>query len=98
VIAAATTPMNDEELMDMVQRYTFRYFWDFGHPVSGMARERNTSGDIVTTGGTGFGIMAILVGVERGYITREQGLQRLIQSLLFFSWWPIVFTAPFRTG
>jgi hypothetical protein len=83
VIAAATTPMNDEELMDMVQRYTFRYFWDFGHPVSGMARERNTSGDIVTTGGTGFGIMAILVGVERGYITREQGLQRLIQISTF---------------
>ncbi len=83
IMAAPTAPMNDDELMDMVQRYTFRYFWDFGHPVSGMARERNTSGDIVTTGGTGFGIMGILVGVERGYITREQGLQRLIQIATF---------------
>jgi len=80
---APTAPMSDEELMDMAQRYTFRYFWDFGHPVSGMARERNTSGDIVTTGGTGFGVMAILVGIERGYITREQGLQRLIQIATF---------------
>jgi len=78
-IAAPTMPMSDEALMDMVQRYTFRYFWDFAHPVSGLARERNTSGDIVTTGGSGFGVMAILVGIERGYITREQGLNRLIQ-------------------
>ncbi len=83
IMAAPTAPMNDEALMDMVQRYTFRYFWDFGHPVSGMARERNTSGDIVTTGGTGFGIMGILVGIERGYITREQGLERLIQISTF---------------
>ena len=45
--------MSDDSLMEMVQRYTFRYFRDFQHPVSGMARERNTSGDIVTTGEIG---------------------------------------------
>ena len=73
----------DEQLLDMVQRYTFRYFWDFAHPVSGMARERNTSGDIVTSGGSGFGIMAILVGIERGFITREQGRDRLLQIASF---------------
>jgi len=74
-----TAPMSDEQFLDMVQEYTFRYFWDFAHPVSGMARERNTSGDIVTSGGSGFGIMAILVGIERGFITREEGLARMIQ-------------------
>lgn len=78
-----TKSMTDEELMTMVQEYTFRYFWEHGHPVSGMARERNTSGDIVTTGGTGFGIMAMLVAVERGFITREQALQRLIRITSF---------------
>ena len=62
--------LSDEELLDLVQRQTFRYFWDFGHPVSGMARERsNTSfgyGDeVVTTGGTGFGVMAIIVAADR---------------------------------
>jgi len=75
--------MTDDAWMDMVQKYTFKYFWDFGHPVSGMARERNTSGDIVTTGGTGFGIMAMLVAVERGYITRQQALDRLVQIVSF---------------
>jgi hypothetical protein len=78
-----TQAMSDEEFLDMVQEYTFRYFWDFAHPVSGMARERNTSGDLVTSGGSGFGVMAILVGIERGYITREQGRDRLIQIASF---------------
>lgn len=82
-VSGTTQAMSDEELLTMVQRYTFRYFWDFGHPVSGMARERNTSGDIVTTGGTGFGIMAIPVGIERGFITRQEGLLRLIQITSF---------------
>ena len=52
--------ISDEFLLDLVQRQTFKYFWDFGHPVSGMSRERNTSGDLVTSGGTGFGIMSII--------------------------------------
>jgi len=67
----------DDVLLTKIQEQTFKYFWDFGHPVSGMARERNSSGDLVTTGGTGFGIMSILVGIERKFITREQGLQRI---------------------
>nr|WP_245558463.1 glucoamylase family protein [Fulvivirga imtechensis] len=67
----------DEELLTKVQEQTFKYFWDFAHPVSGMTRERNTSGDVVTTGGSGFGVMAIVVGIERGFITRQQGVDRL---------------------
>ncbi|MCS6930490.1 MAG: T9SS type A sorting domain-containing protein [Saprospiraceae bacterium] len=83
IACAETALMTDEQLLDMVQRYTFRYFWDFAHPISGMARERFNSGDVVTTGGTGFGIMAILVGAERGWITRQQALDRLIQIVSF---------------
>ncbi|MFZ4056612.1 MAG: glucoamylase family protein [Ferruginibacter sp.] len=69
--------ITDEALLTLTQQQTFKYFWDFGHPVSGMARERNTSGDLVTSGGTGFGIMAIVTGVSRNFITRTQGLNRL---------------------
>ncbi len=75
--------LNDEQFLDMTQRATFRYFWDYAHPISGMARERNANDDVVTTGGTGFGIMAILVGIERAYITRQQGLDRLVQIASF---------------
>jgi len=69
--------ISDEALLDLVQKQTFKYFWDFGHPVSGLARERNTSGDVVTSGGSGFGIMTIPVAIERKFITRAQGLERL---------------------
>ena len=48
------SPFADEQFLDMVQEYTFRYFWEHAHPVSGMIRERLGSNDIVTTGGTGF--------------------------------------------
>ncbi|MGN6193449.1 MAG: glucoamylase family protein [Ginsengibacter sp.] len=69
--------VSDSALLDIIQKQTFAYFWDLGHPVSGMARERNTSGDIVTTGGTGFGIMSILVAIKRNFISRTDGLQRI---------------------
>ncbi|MEO8771101.1 MAG: glucoamylase family protein [Ferruginibacter sp.] len=76
--------LTDSVLLDLVQRQTFKYFWDFGHPVSGMARERNSSGDLVTTGGTGFGIMAIPVAVKRNFITRADGLSRILQIVNFY--------------
>ncbi len=73
----------DDELLDLVQRQTFKYFWDFGEPVSGMARERNSSGNTITSGGSGFGIMAVIVGVERGFITRPEGISRLTKIVDF---------------
>ncbi len=75
--------ISDEELIDLVQRQTFRYFWDFGHPSCGLARERNSSGDIVTIGGSGFGVMSLIVGIERQYISRDDGLNRLDKMLKF---------------
>lgn len=75
--------ISDEELLDLVQEQSFNYFWDFGHPTSGLARERNTSGDLVTSGGSGFGIMAIVVGMHRGFISREEGVDRLDKIVHF---------------
>jgi hypothetical protein len=75
--------ISDDELLTKVQEQTFKYFWDFGHPASGMARERNTSGDLVTSGGSGFGLMSIIVGIERGFITRTQGIERFDKILDF---------------
>lgn len=77
--------ISDDSLMTLVQYRTFQYFWEGAEPTSGMARERiHIDGDypqndqnVVTTGGSGFGLMAILVGIERGFITRDEGLKRL---------------------
>lgn len=75
--------ISDDSLLTLVQKQTFKYFWDFGHPTSGLARERNSSGNTCTTGGTGFGIQSIVVGIHRGFITRQQGLER-IQKMVDF--------------
>ncbi len=76
--------LTDEELLDLVQSQTFKYFWDFAHPMSGMALERSNRDaygvqgyEIVTSGGSGFGVMALVVGVERGWVSRTQAVDRL---------------------
>ena len=71
--------LSDNALLDKIQQQTFRYFWDFGHPVSGMARERNTGDEVVTTGGTGFGVMAIVTAASRGIITRADAAARVLK-------------------
>lgn len=73
----------DNELLDKIQKETFKYFWDLGHPNCGMARERNTSGNTVTTGGTGFGVMSIVVAADREFITRQAALER-VQKIVTF--------------
>ncbi|MBF0544377.1 MAG: beta-glucosidase [Candidatus Riflebacteria bacterium] len=77
--------IEDNLILDAVQRQTLKYFWDFGHPVSGMAPERNTTPETVTTGGTGFGLMAWIVGIERGWLEREAVLKRANTLVDFLS-------------
>ena len=77
--------ISDSALLTLVQQQTFKYFWDFGHPVSGMARERTSSGDLVTTGGSGFGVMSMLVAVQRNFITRAQALTRIDTIVSFLT-------------
>lgn len=72
---------NTNDLLSVVQKQTFKYFYDFAQPASGMSRERNTSGDLITSGGSGFGIMALIVGMERNFITQSQGLDRIDKIL-----------------
>jgi len=72
-----------DELLTKVQERTFAYFWDYGHPVSGLARERLGSDETVTIGGSGFGLMSIPVGISRGFITREQGAERALKIVNF---------------
>jgi len=80
--------LDDAALLDAVQRQTLRYFWDFAHPVSGLARERSNLAfdyghETVTSGGSGMGAMAIIVGVERGWIARREAAAHLVKSVRF---------------
>jgi len=78
-------PSGDDLLLDMIQRYTTRYFSDFSEPYTGLARERSNGvdADIVTTGGSGFGIMALIAAVERNYLTKESGYAQFGRILSF---------------
>jgi exo beta-1,2-glucooligosaccharide sophorohydrolase (non-reducing end) len=84
--AAATRPMTDDELLTMVQEASFRYYWEAAEPHSGMTRE-STPGDddIVAVGASGFGVMAIVVGAQRGFITRQEAIERLLRITGFLA-------------
>ena len=90
-VEVSLVPLSDDSLLTLVQYQTFQYFWDGAEPVSGMARERfhadniypEHDKNIITTGGSGFGMMAILIGIQRGFISREQGVNRFIQMIDF---------------
>ena len=83
-IAMSNLPqLSDAELLNKVQQYTFRYFWQGADPNSGMAKERNSVPNVVTTGGTGFGIMAMCVAVERNYISRSEACKRINKIVSF---------------
>jgi hypothetical protein len=83
--------ISESKLLDSIQNQTINYFWDGAEPNSGLARERlhmdnvypTSPKNTVTTGGSGFGLMAILVGIERGFISRDDALNRYIQIVDF---------------
>ncbi|MGO9405414.1 MAG: glucoamylase family protein [Terriglobales bacterium] len=84
VASASTHELSDDELLTMLQKACFRYYWEGADAHSGMARESIPGDDrVIATGASGFGIMALIVGVDRGFITREQGVERLTRIVDF---------------
>ena len=86
IVSATSAAMTDEQLLTSVQEAVFRYFWDYGHPVSGLAREGygfSHSPDTCTSGGTGMGLMALCVGAERHFVTRAEAAGRVLRILTF---------------
>ena len=87
----ANDPVIVNKILDRVQYYHFQYFWDGAEPNSGLARERYHSDGVypqndrhvVTSGGAGFGLMAALVALERGWVTRAEVARRLRRGLSF---------------
>lgn len=89
VYAQSASRLTDDELVQNVQRATFEYFWEGAEPNSGWARERihldepDKDKFLITSGGTGFGLMAILVGIERGFVPRNEAVARINRILEF---------------
>ena len=84
VASASTHELTDDQLLTMLQKACFNYYWEGADPHSGMTRESIPGDDrMVATGASGFGVMALMVGVDRGFITREQGVERLTRIVDF---------------
>ena len=80
--------LSDTALLELVQKQTFNYFWAFAHPVSGMSRERSNAAydygdEVVTSGGTGFGVMSVVVATDRKWITRDTAAKFLLKMVKF---------------
>lgn len=81
--------LTDDALLDAVARAALGYFWDFAHPVSGMARERSAGAfgydvkRVVTTGGTGFGVMALVAGAARGWLPGQAVADHVLGLVTF---------------
>lgn len=83
-VTVATRPLDDDELLTMVQEAHFRYYWDHAHPDAGLALECIPGEEhLVALGASGFGLMALIVAVERGFIARSEAVQHLQKVLAF---------------
>ncbi|WP_066820790.1 hypothetical protein [Sphingomonas mali] len=83
-VKAQTRAMTDDQLMTMIQEAQFRYYWDGAHPKAGMGLEITPGNpDQVAMGGSGFGVMALIVGTDRGFVTRAQGAERMLKIVRF---------------
>ncbi len=82
--SAATRAFTDDELMTMVQEASFRYYWEAGHPIAGLAPEvLPGDSNLLALGGSGFGVMAMLVAAERGFEAREAVAARVLRIVRF---------------
>ncbi len=82
---AYTITPADHAFLDSLERDTFRYFWETANPQNGLIPDRTPSPSFSSIAAVGFGLTAYLVGVERGYITRQQATERTLATLRFFA-------------
>lgn len=76
--------LDNDALLDAVQRACFSYFWDHGHPTSYLSRDRSTR-DVCAIGGTGMGLMCIIAACARGFVSRGQAVARLTAMIDFLA-------------
>lgn len=76
--------INDEELLDSLQHSAFRFFWYEANPTNGLIKDRNTSWSPSSIASVGFGLSAICIGVDRGWVTREAAKDRVLTTLKTF--------------
>src|SRR5256885_12908899 len=83
-VAAPTPAAASGQLLDLIERRTFDYFWELTNPANGLVPDRAPTKSFSSVAAVGFGLTAYPIGVERGYVTREAARQRVLATLRFF--------------
>ncbi|MGE5315558.1 MAG: glucoamylase family protein [Acidobacteriota bacterium] len=84
VDAAPQSFASDEAFLDYVEQTAFDYFWYEANPSNGLVKDRSTRGSSSSIAATGFGLTAIGIGIDRGWITRQEGRERTMAALSTF--------------
>ena len=74
----------EDAFLDLVQRRAFAYFWQEANPNNGLIRDRSRPESPASIAAVGFGLSALTVGIDRGWISREEGRTRILRTLEFF--------------
>ena len=82
-VTVAPEPRDDVFLNDVQQR-TFRWFWDLTNPQNGLTPDRAPTKSFSSVAAVGFALTAYPVGVERGWVSRDQARDRTLTTLRFF--------------
>ena len=85
---AATAGGEGDPYVDLTARLAFDYFWEQANPANGLVKDRSTDGSAASIAAVGFGLSAITVGIDRGWITRAEGAGRVEATLDFFATCP----------
>jgi hypothetical protein len=83
-VTVTSGTLTDEAFVDLIQRTAFDYFWYEANPENGLVRDRSTAGSPSSVAAVGFGLSAMCIGAERGWITREQAVDRVLTTLRTF--------------
>ena len=86
--APARAQLSDGDLLDTIQHSAFNYFWNEANPTLGLIKDRSTAGSPCSIAAVGFGLSSICVGVDHGWVTREDARQRVYNTLHTFYTWP----------
>src|ERR1041385_2069456 len=89
-----TLSAEDDAFLEDLSRRSFQFFWDASDPNTGITREHmNCDGspyraevrDIGSTGATGFGVTALCIGAEHGWVPRDKARQRALNTLRYYA-------------
>ncbi len=76
--------LTDSAFLEMVQRASFEFFWQEANPGNGLIKDRSASGAVCSIASVGFGLTAIAIAIDHGWITRAAGRERVLAALKTF--------------